>query len=312
MDTDNDTTVDNASNPEDEKEGLRRLGSSLASARKRKNFHLDYIASESNIPIGYLKSIEAGRFDSLPPGEAYTIGFLKNYANIVDLDSSLIIKNYRDCKKTEDQKPHIVIKPTSDSSFARNMFILTSILCFFVAYGVWVNFFYNSTTEGPMNQVANQNQEIIVINQDGVDSSLPLDQGTGQENEVDLITDVKDEKQPFFEDSGLVSSEHETEKILFSESVELDLDPDAISIVDESRDIYFSLKAKEDVWVELTSNEGVIFSSLMEAGKNYEFAKFPDLRLTVSNAALLEMYIDGALQGQFGDEGEVVERKIFE
>ena len=50
----------------------------------------------------------------------------------------------------------------------------------------------------------------------------------------------------------------------------------------------------------------------MEAGKNYEFAKFPDLRLTVSNAALLEMYIDGALQGQFGDEGEVVERKIFE
>ena len=66
MDNHNDNNLDTDLNPEDEKEGLKRLGSSLTSARKKQNFHLEYISNETNISIKHLKFIEDDRYEELP------------------------------------------------------------------------------------------------------------------------------------------------------------------------------------------------------------------------------------------------------
>jgi len=50
----------------------------------------------------------------------------------------------------------------------------------------------------------------------------------------------------------------------------------------------------------------------MESGRSYEFAILPDLRLTASDAASLEIYVDGVSQGELGEKGEILEKKIFE
>ncbi|MCH2677316.1 MAG: DUF4115 domain-containing protein, partial [Alphaproteobacteria bacterium] len=105
---------------------------------------------------------------------------------------------------------------------------------------------------------------------------------------------------------------NEDDNSFFSETIDQISQSELTSIEEKASNAYFSLKAVEDVWVELISKEEVIFSSLMESGRSYEFAILPDLRLTASDAASLEIYVDGVSQGELGEKGEILEKKIFE
>ena len=312
MDKHNDSNLDTTLGPEDEKESLRRFGSSLASAREKKHFHLDYISKETNISIKHLASIEAGQFETLP-GEVYVVGFLRSYANILDLDPNLTIKNYRDCKIIKDQKPFVKIDRLTDSNFSRNVFILISVLFFFTAYGIWINFFYDSTKEIFLDNMIDNSAEMVVTNYSNEDFSPISDQDIDDQDNGDAtIVDLAEGNYESSERSEALIQKNGVGKILFSESIDRNFEPNVASIEGGKSGSYFSLKAIEDVWVELTSDKEVIFSSLMEGGKSYEFAILPDLKLTASDAALVEVYIDGVSKGDFGEKGAIIQKKIFE
>ena len=312
MDNHNDNNLDTDLNPEDEKEGLKRLGSSLTSARKEQNFHLEYISNETNISIKHLKFIEAGRFEELP-GEAYIVGFLRSYANILGSDPDLTIKNYRNCKAKKDQKPLAKINSLTESSFSRNIFILISVLFFFLAYGIWINFFYDSTKENFSDKMIDNSTEVIVTNYGNESSSSISEQAVdNQDNSNIAIVDAEEESHKDLERSENLDQLTEDDNSFFSETINQIPQSDLASIEEKTSNTYFSLKAIEDVWVELISKEEVIFSSLIESGRSYEFAILPDLRLTASDAASLEIYVDGVSQGDLGKKGEILEKKIFE
>ena len=312
MDKHNDNNLDTDLNPEDEKEGLKRLGSSLTSARKKRNFHLEYISKETNISIKHLKFIEDGRFEELP-GEAYITGFLRNYAKILGSDPDLTIKNYRNCKAIKDQKPLAKINSLTESSFSRNIFILISVLFFFLAYGIWINFFYDSTKENFSDKMINNSTEVIVTNYGNESSSSISEQAVdNQDNSNIVIVDAEEESHKDLERSENLDQLNEDDNSFFSETINQIPQSDLASIEEKTSNTYFSLKAIEDVWVELISKEEVIFSSLIESGRSYEFAILPDLRLTASDAASLEIYVDGVSQGELGEKGEILEKKIFE
>lgn len=312
MDNHNDNNLDTDLNPEDEKEGLKRLGSSLTSARKKQNFHLEYISNETNISIKHLKFIEAGRFEELP-GETYIVGFLRNYANILGSDPDLTIKNYRNCKAIKDQRPLAKIDSLTESSFSRNIFILASVLFFFLAYGIWINFFYDSTKENFSDKMIDNSTEVIVTNYGNESSSSISEQAVdNQDNSNIAIVDAEEESHKDLERSENLDQLTEDDNSFFSETINQIPQSDLASIEEKTSNTYFSLKAIEDVWVELISKEEVIFSSLIESGRSYEFAILPDLRLTASDAASLEIYVDGVSQGDLGKKGEILEKKIFE
>ena len=312
MDNHNDNNLDTDLNPEDEKEGLKRLGSSLASARKKRNFHLEYISKETNISIKHLKFIEAGRFEELP-GEAYITGFLRSYANILGSDPNLTIKNYRNCKAIKVQRPLAKINSLTESSFSRNIFILISVLFFFLAYGIWINFFYDSTKENFSDKMIDNSTEVIVTDYGNESSSSISEQAVdNQDNSNIAIVDAEEESHKDLERSENLDQLNEDDNSFFSETIDQISQFELTSIEEKASNAYFSLKAVEDVWVELISEEEVIFSSLMESGRSYEFAILPDLRLTASDAASLEIYVDGVSQGELGEKGEILEKKIFE
>ena len=312
MDNHNDNNLDTDLNPEDEKEGFNLLGSSLASARKKRNFHLEDISKETNISIKHLKCIEAGRFEELP-GEAYIVGFLRNYANILWSDPDLTIKNYRNCKAKKDQKPLAKINSLTESSFSRNIFILISVLFFFLAYGIWINFFYDSTKENFSDKMIDNSTEVIVTDYGNESSSSISEQAVdNQDNSNIAIVDAEEESHKDLERSENLDQLNEDDNSFFSETIDQISQFELTSIEEKTSNTYFSLKAIEDVWVELISKEEVIFSSLIESGRSYEFAILPDLRLTASDAASLEIYVDGVSQGELGEKGEILEKKIFE
>jgi cytoskeletal protein RodZ len=69
------------------------IGSSLRDARTRQGLDLLDLESETKIRAKYLRALEEERFDLLP-GEAYTKGFLRTYAERLGLDGQLYVDEY--------------------------------------------------------------------------------------------------------------------------------------------------------------------------------------------------------------------------
>lgn len=85
-------------------------GELLRNAREEKNLNIDKISREISIETKYLTGLEEednGAF----PGEAYMIGFLRNYSNYLELDTDYILKLYNNKKIQESPVPEgLIIK----------------------------------------------------------------------------------------------------------------------------------------------------------------------------------------------------------
>jgi cytoskeletal protein RodZ len=66
------------------------LGEQLRAQRERKNITLEQAAADTRIREKFLKALEEGDYPSLP-GAVYTRGFLRNYAEYLDLDTEELV-----------------------------------------------------------------------------------------------------------------------------------------------------------------------------------------------------------------------------
>lgn len=83
---------------------MESYGSLLRNARESKNLDLDKISREISIETRYLEGLES-EDNGVFPGEAYLTGFLRNYANYLELDAEFILKLYRNKQIQETPLP---------------------------------------------------------------------------------------------------------------------------------------------------------------------------------------------------------------
>lgn len=72
---------------------MARLGEVLRAQRERKGIVLDQAADDTRIREKFLRALEDGDYQSLP-GAVYTKGFLRNYAEYLDLDPEELVAIY--------------------------------------------------------------------------------------------------------------------------------------------------------------------------------------------------------------------------
>ena len=73
-------------------EALKKFAEELKIARESKEISLQQIANKTRIDIKFLNAIESANFDILP--EIYIKAFIKEYANLVELDPKEVINKY--------------------------------------------------------------------------------------------------------------------------------------------------------------------------------------------------------------------------
>lgn len=71
-----------------------RLGEIFRTQREKKNITLEQAAADTRIREKFLRALEDGDYQSLP-GAVYTKGFLRNYAEYLDLDTEELIPLYQ-------------------------------------------------------------------------------------------------------------------------------------------------------------------------------------------------------------------------
>lgn len=72
----------------------KSAGQILKSERLKKNIPFEEVEKETKIRIRYIQAIENGDYDILP-SSVYAIGFLKRYANFLAINSTKLIKLYK-------------------------------------------------------------------------------------------------------------------------------------------------------------------------------------------------------------------------
>ncbi len=83
---------------------MESYGEILRKKREEKDLDLERIAREISIERRYLEGLE-NEDNGVFPGEAYMVGFLKNYAAYLELDSDFVLKLYRNKQIQEAPLP---------------------------------------------------------------------------------------------------------------------------------------------------------------------------------------------------------------
>lgn len=83
---------------------MNSLGQILRTERERRGLSLEHVARETNISRVYLEALENENY-SVFPGEPYLFGFLRNYAEFLELSSQDLINAYRSHKIQEQPSP---------------------------------------------------------------------------------------------------------------------------------------------------------------------------------------------------------------
>ncbi len=122
---------------------FKEVGALLCSTRMNKEIDLREVSELLRIRYTYLIAIEDGRFEDLP-GNAYSFGFIRSYADYLGLEGSRIVRAIdNNSISVEKNDEYDFSLPETQSGLPSGSFIFISICVGIFIYAVWFTFFYN-------------------------------------------------------------------------------------------------------------------------------------------------------------------------
>lgn len=107
---------------------MRSLREVLIKGREEKGLTIAQVAYETNISPKYIEALENEDFDAFP-AEAYLLGFLRNYAEFLNLEYDSILAEYKNCLLREEPTPLSELMGVKKSFELRLWMIIVPIVC---------------------------------------------------------------------------------------------------------------------------------------------------------------------------------------
>ena len=164
------------------------IGDTLRKERERQKLSIHDVEQGTSIRAVYIEALENGNYDNLP-GEGYAKGFVKNYANFLNLDAEKLSKEFsaeispqvievvdgvpvaeeeiivpenpktEKLKITELKEPNVKVVHRNDSSSSGNSMIIAAvILIALFAGGAW--FYLKNSSDNVANVNPPQQTEV--------------------------------------------------------------------------------------------------------------------------------------------------------
>ncbi len=113
------------------------VGNLLRAERERRNLSVDDVAANLRIRRALIDAIEHGRFKELP-GAPYAVGFVKTYAEFLELDREEVIRRFKsEAEGIENRKELHFPRPLSESRLPGGVLLLMSAVIAAFAYAFW-------------------------------------------------------------------------------------------------------------------------------------------------------------------------------
>ena len=246
------------------------------------------------------------------PGEAYANGFIRSYAAYLGLDAADVLMRYKQeffAQSKEEKRSLGMSEEETENVTPAPKVLLFSLILLFVAYGLWQSF---SEKDESLPSVTEDTVESISV----VEDAYPMPQEadlTGTILDTEALSETKTENAvppvPPVKPEYQETTTGEENVQLSSPVVE---QPEASVPVQTVR-VYgqknynarLILIAVEETWIEITRNNEIVFSRLLNKGDRYQVSSVrpEELLLKTGNAGGLEIYRDGALMQPLGPRG---------
>ncbi len=308
-----DKKEENLSDGVQAEETQETVGALLRKTRLAKKQDLRDIASYLCIRYQFLEALEENRYKELP-GEAYANGFIRSYAAYLGLDPADIIMRYKQeffAQAREEKRGLNMSEEETENMTPAPKVLLFSLILLLAAYGLWQSF---SGQEETLPPVAAETVDSITV----VEQSYPLPQETNETAEpasiaaeavLPPVPPVKPEYRPEKESVEVVE-ETAAQSLSSAEPMTVvSVQPVPVQTIrvygQKNYNPRLVLVAAEETWIEITRNNEIVFSRLLNKGDRYQVSSFKpeELFLKTGNAGGLEIYCDGQLTQSLGPHG---------
>jgi len=316
---------------------LKTVGDNLRKAREEKNITLEEVSEKLKIKVAQLKAIENNEIDKLP-GKIYGIGFVKVYANYLELDSKEIVSRFKK-ENSEVTAPTAFVfpEPLDEGHVPNKMtigvvsFLVIVFLIGWTAYSnMDFNFSLNKTNlvkKGVLTveefskkfgismpapppsdelELAEVQGETLTQNDGNVAASIDNDANIIElfnKNNMSLTSKISSKikkKQVIVKNKNkiLVKLSEKNIKTVAAVKPKINIKGNSSAIV---------LLAKHASWVQVTDRDRkVIFRKVLRAGDKYFVPNIKDLSLVTANAGGLDILVNGKKISSLGGDGEIV------
>ncbi|MDE0539899.1 MAG: DUF4115 domain-containing protein [Rhodospirillales bacterium] len=113
------------------------IGALLRASRLRRGEEPEDIAAALRIRRVYIEAIEEDRFDDLP-GHAYAVGFVRGYAEYLDLDGEDVVRRFKEESSVPDQPAELSFPSfIPQHGMPRGAVLMVGVLVAALGYGGW-------------------------------------------------------------------------------------------------------------------------------------------------------------------------------
>ena len=293
------------------------IGDTLREARERQNLSIKDIEKGTSIRALYIEAIEKGEFDKLP-GNAYTKGFIRNYANFLKLDADACVRQYNEENNPEEVAAKEAAKRAEEAAEAQQQ----------AAYekreaeksrsrsGLFGS---SHRSESPKpERAAAPRQEAPRVSVSDFESRVESShhRQTLLMGIIAVLVIAAGAYFLFGSDDETASKQPQTKvttqaKKTTSSSSSQQQQQAAAKPAEEKKqytDVQVSAKFSERCWVSVKADGKTIFEGTIDEGTSKDWKAEKELKITAGNAGAVTLTYNGEDKGVLGGEGEVVEK----
>ncbi len=255
---------------------MKTTGEILIIGRNSKNLSISDIAIELKISKSIIIDLENNNIKN-NSDIIFNIGHLRSYSNFLELDTDIIIKQFKDEVSFNVKEEKNNITPIVENNFFKieKLFAASIILIIFTS------FYF-----------------------------LFIDQ---KDNEINfaLVPDIPESLEPIVEKANTFDNLSQS-----TDSKQRDLinNSSAIASVefDEDLSTVATLKILNPTWLQLRDKENnIIFSKLMNKDEEFSYNLKLNYNITAGNAGNILVLIDNEVRGKIGKYGDILDSFVL-
>ena len=297
----------------DMSDNVKDVGELFVDARVKKGLTQEDVSKILKVRISAIKETDRGEeIQSL--GSAYSLGFLRSYAKLVDLEPDDIIKNYKSINIEKNIKydynfPGVIKEKKS-------FFPVIALFTFLFSLVIYSSWYYLS-----INNLDNNNTNIANLDNDNsnLDYVKIEDKPSRSLNDINKANS-KNKVQSKKETSEILINQNSENKFVQNNQVQeedLSISPDdkETSKSNETSAIANERTPKEEMvlkssgnsWVEIEDLDGNSYlTRLMRSGETFVVPDKKGLTLSTGNAGVLSLTFGSVHISKLGSIGEVI------
>ncbi|MEA1937502.1 MAG: DUF4115 domain-containing protein [Pseudomonadota bacterium] len=285
------------------------IGRLFSTRRQELGQDLNAIAAYLRIRPEYLEAIEADRFNMLP-GYAYALGFVRSYSTYLGLDPEDMGTRFKQADAGIEETPLLILSTMPKSHAPTWILVGIAIVLAVSLFGGWVAVDRHgglADSVPDLSEVMDPVETIAlipvvptpVIKPKPIDADAPL-----PVTEILAMVDVAPVEATETEEIAEIEDIQVVMEDLFDLPESLEAEPETRTgrtYGIKTGDVRVELRGKGECWIGVENEDGdQIVSRVLYAGDVYRAPDDPTLKLTIGNAAGIEMIIDGQVMPQLG------------